>query len=95
MSAGDGQAFDREHEKVRMKIAGMTPEEIADLRSWRLKSRIHIPRSRSRRPWAFARNARSLFNSYEDAAKLLPEIASTYVITQASNKKMSARGGHG
>ena len=89
MSAGVGQAFDREHEKVRMKIAGMTPEEIAD--SEKLAAGIantypSIPESEA---MGLARNARSLFNSYEDAAKLLPEIASTYVITQASNKKMS------
>jgi len=88
-SAGVERAFDREHEKVRMKIAGMTPEEIDDsekLTAQIAKTYPSIPQSEA---MGLARNARSVFNNYEDAAKFLPEIASTYVITQASNKKMT------
>lgn len=89
--AGEGatQAFDQQHETIRMQTAGMTPEEISDANKLAAETVKQYPSIQQSDALALARNARSIVGSYEDAAKLMGDISSLYVVAQGSNVNSS------
>jgi hypothetical protein len=85
--AGEGaaQAFDQQHEEVRMQAAGMTPAEIEDAQKLAAGTMKEYPSIQQSDAMALARNTRSIVGKYEEAAELMPDIASLFVVAQGSN----------
>jgi hypothetical protein len=85
VQGGVQQAFERQHEATREQAAGMTPAELEDAQKLGGQIAGEYPSIQQSSAMAMARNTRSVFGSYEDAAKFLPELAKLFVVAQATH----------
>ncbi len=78
-------AATRQHERVRMETAGMTPGEIGEAEKAAAKVSAEVPAVSQTTALHMLRNARSIVGSYEEAAKLIEPLAKLRVVAEGAH----------
>lgn len=87
--SGVTQAFDQVHERARMSVAGMRPDEILDAERLSKEIAAKYPMIAPSSAMNLARNARSIVGTYEEAAPLLDQLAQLRVVAKGANAHAS------